>query len=398
MEMNFDMVKQDESNIVAIKVIGVGGGGGNAVNRMIESQMGNVEFIAINTDAQVLNDSHAAMKLHIGEKLTGGKGAGGKPEIGQRAAEESRGEIQAAIKDSDMVFITAGMGGGTGTGAAPVVAQIAHDLGILTVGVVTKPFRFEGRRRMEQAEMGVTALREHVDSLVVISNERLKEIREDTEDEITMENAFSAADDILRQGVQSICDLIYFKGVINLDFADVTTVMKDAGVTHMGSGFASGKDMARVATEAACESKLLETSVDGARRVLINLTVSKKVKLKEVDQAVSLVTDRAADDVNIIFGYTYDDEYTDKIKVTIIATGFDSDNNFALPIETFNKAVATKEIASNNQVQQQGQPVVRPVAVAPEPEPLPRQEERYKYFDEQLLDDPILSIFNKRNQ
>lgn len=386
MEMNFDMVKRDEGNVVAIKVIGIGGGGGNAVNRMIETGMQNVEFIAINTDSQVLNDAKAAMKLHIGEKLTGGKGAGGKPEIGQRAAEESRGEIQAAIKDSDMVFITAGMGGGTGTGAAPVVAQIAHDLGILTVGVVTKPFNFEGRRRMEQAEMGVTGLREHVDALVVISNQRLMDVREDTEDEITMENAFMAADDVLRQGVQSICDLIYFKGVINLDFADVTTIMKDSGVMHMGVGYASGKDMAKVATEEACVSALSETSVKGARRVLINLTVSRKVKLKEVDQAVSLVTERAADDVNLIFGYTYDDEYTDKIKVTVIATGFE-DENFTLPIENFKKAVANTELgnvadtASSNQA----------------PEAPPAQDGKdFGFFNDPLLDDPILSIFNKK--
>lgn len=386
MEMNFDMVKRDEGNVVAIKVIGIGGGGGNAVNRMIETGMQNVEFIAINTDAQVLDDNRAAMKLHIGEKLTGGKGAGGKPEIGQRAAEESRGEIQAAIKDSDMVFITAGMGGGTGTGAAPVVAQIAHDLGILTVGVVTKPFNFEGRRRMEQAEMGVTGLREHVDALVVISNQRLMDIREDTEDEITMENAFMAADDVLRQGVQSICDLIYFKGVINLDFADVTTIMKDSGVMHMGVGYASGKDMAKIATEEACVSALSETSVKGARRVLINLTVSRKVKLKEVDQAVSLVTEQAADDVNLIFGYTYDDEYTDKIKVTVIATGFEDDKNFALPINTFAKAVADKEIGKEKEN-----------AAAPEEESAAKNP-GYQFFPDepQLLDDPILSIFNKK--
>ena len=330
MEMNFDMVKRDESNVVAIKVIGIGGGGGNAVNRMIESGMQNVEFIAINTDAQVLDDNRASMKLHIGEKLTGGKGAGGKPEVGQRAAEESRGEIQAAIKDSDMVFITAGMGGGTGTGAAPVVAQIAHDLGILTVGVVTKPFSFEGRRRMEQAEMGVTGLREHVDSLVVIPNQRLIDFRGDDEEEVTMENAFTIADDVLRQGVQSICDLIYFKGVINLDFADITSVMKDSGITHMGVGYASGKDMTKMAIEMACINNLSETSVKGAHRVLVNLVIPTKTSLKELSHAMDQVQEQASDDVNLIFGYTYDDEYTDKIKATVIATGFEDDkNNFA---------------------------------------------------------------------
>ena len=388
MEMNFDMVKRDESNVVAIKVIGIGGGGGNAVNRMIESGMQNVEFIAINTDAQVLDDNRASMKLHIGEKLTGGKGAGGKPEVGQRAAEESRGEIQAAIKDSDMVFITAGMGGGTGTGAAPVVAQIAHDLGILTVGVVTKPFSFEGRRRMEQAEMGVTGLREHVDSLVVIPNQRLIDFRGDDEEEVTMENAFTIADDVLRQGVQSICDLIYFKGVINLDFADITSVMKDSGITHMGVGYASGKDMTKMAIEMACINHLTETSVKGAHRVLVNLVIPTKTSLKELSHAMDQVQEQASDDVNLIFGYTYDDEYTDKIKATVIATGFEDDkNNFALPINTFNKAVNGKEIAGGT-----------PLEKEPEKEKEKEKEKQpYKYFDDsQLLDDPILSIFNKK--
>ena len=388
MEMNFDMVKRDESNVVAIKVIGIGGGGGNAVNRMIESGMQNVEFIAINTDAQVLDDNRASMKLHIGEKLTGGKGAGGKPEVGQRAAEESRGEIQAAIKDSDMVFITAGMGGGTGTGAAPVVAQIAHDLGILTVGVVTKPFSFEGRRRMEQAEMGVTGLREHVDSLVVIPNQRLIDFRGDDEEEVTMENAFTIADDVLRQGVQSICDLIYFKGVINLDFADITSVMKDSGITHMGVGYASGKDMTKMAIEMACINNLSETSVKGAHRVLVNLVIPTKTSLKELSHAMDQVQEQASDDVNLIFGYTYDDEYTDKIKATVIATGFEDDkNNFALPINTFNKAVNGKEIAGGT-----------PLEKEPEKEKEKETEKQpYKYFDDsQLLDDPILSIFNKK--
>ena len=388
MEMNFDMVKRDESNVVAIKVIGIGGGGGNAVNRMIESGMQNVEFIAINTDAQVLDDNRASMKLHIGEKLTGGKGAGGKPEVGQRAAEESRGEIQAAIKESDMVFITAGMGGGTGTGAAPVVAQIAHDLGILTVGVVTKPFSFEGRRRMEQAEMGVTGLREHVDSLVVIPNQRLIDFRGDDEEEVTMENAFTIADDVLRQGVQSICDLIYFKGVINLDFADITSVMKDSGITHMGVGYASGKDMTKMAIEMACINNLSETSVKGAHRVLVNLVIPTKTSLKELSHAMDQVQEQASDDVNLIFGYTYDDEYTDKIKATVIATGFEDDkNNFALPINTFNKAVNGKEIAGGT-----------PLEKEPEKEKEKEKEKQpYKYFDDsQLLDDPILSIFNKK--
>jgi len=319
MPMNFGMDNEAEK-VVNIKVVGVGGGGGNAVNRMIDSAMESVEFISVNTDDQALKHSKASFKLHIGGKLTKGNGAGGYPDKGQKAAEENREEIAAALKDADMVFITAGMGGGTGTGAAPVVAEIAHDLGVLTVGIVTKPFAFEGRRRMEQAEGGVTSLKESVDALLVIPNERLKLI---SEQKITLKNAFEAADDVLRQGVQSISDLINVPGLVNLDFADVTAIMKDAGYAHMGVGRASGKDKAEVAANQAISSPLLETSIKGARGVIINITASEDVDLEEVDLAASMIHSQAHPDVNIIWGAALDPNLQDEILVTVIATGFD---------------------------------------------------------------------------
>ena len=276
------------SNMAQIKVIGVGGGGNNAVDRMIEDGLDGVEFISINTDGQALAKSKSSTKIQIGEKLTKGLGAGGNPEIGEKSVDETQDDIAQALRGSDMVFITAGMGGGTGTGAAPVVAEIARDMGILTVGVVTKPFAFEGRRRMEQAEGGIAALREHVDSLVVIPNERLKLV---SEQRITLANAFSVADDVLRQGVQSISDLIQLPGIVNLDFADVTTVMKDAGYAHMGVGRASGKDKAQQAASAAISSPLLETSINGAKGVIINITASPDISSNPTD--IVLVLDRS---------------------------------------------------------------------------------------------------------
>ena len=309
----------DFENIVQIKVIGVGGGGGNAIDRMVTSGVKCVEFISVNTDRQALIRSQASQKIQIGEKITHGKGAGSKPDIGQKAADESREAIAAAIRGSDMVFITAGMGGGTGTGAAPVVAEIARDMGILTVGIVTKPFAFEGKRRMEQAEKGISALREHVDSLVVIPNERLKYV---SEAKITLANAFAVADDVLRQGVQSISDLILLPGIVNLDFADVTAVMKDAGYAHMGVGRASGKDKAEQAAMAAISSPLLETKIAGARGVIINITSSPDIALDEIDTASQIVTERAHEDANIIWGATFDENMEDEMSVTVIATGF----------------------------------------------------------------------------
>ena len=309
-----------EEKVVSIKVIGVGGAGNNVVNRMIAAGVGGVEFVVVNTDKQDLNKSNCRNKIQIGEKLTGGMGAGSKPEIGQKSAEESKAAISKILEGTDMVFITAGMGGGTGTGAAPIVADIAKEMGILTVGVVTKPFNFEGRRRMMQAEKGIEELRTRVDSLVIIPNERLKFA---TDQKITFQNAFEIADDVLRQAVQSISDLIKNTGFINLDFADVTAIMKDAGLAHMGVGRAAGKGKAEEAARLAISSPLLETSIKGARGILINVTGSMDIGLEEVEQAASLVQAEVHPDAVTIFGATFDDTLEDEIRVTVIATGFE---------------------------------------------------------------------------
>ena len=307
-------------NIVKIKVIGVGGGGNNVVNRMVRTGARGVDFVAVNTDKQALNVSAATYKIQIGEKLTHGQGAGSDPEVGRKSAEESRNQIAKALEDTDMVFITAGMGGGTGTGGAPIVAEIAREAGILTVGVVTKPFGFEGRRRMTQAEAGIEELKTKVDSLVIIPNERLKHA---TDQKITFANAFEIADDVLRQAVQSISDLIRDTGFINLDFADVTAIMKDAGLAHMGVGRAAGKNKAEEAARMAISSPLLETSINGAHGVLINVTGSMDIGLEEVETAANLVQEAAHPDANIIFGATISDEFQDEMRVTVIATGFE---------------------------------------------------------------------------
>ena len=320
--MAFELETGPES-VVSIKVVGVGGGGNNVVNRMVRSGAKGVDFIAINTDKQALNASSANYKIQIGEKLTGGKGAGSNPEVGRKAAEESRNQISKALEETDMVFITAGMGGGTGTGAAPIVAEIARELGVLTVGVVTKPFGFEGRRRMTAAEQGIEELRGKVDSLVIIPNERLKYA---TDQKITFANAFEIADDVLRQAVQSISDLIRDTGFINLDFADVTAVMKDAGLAHMGVGRAAGKSKAEEAARMAISSPLLETSINGAKGVLINVTGSVDIGLEEVEQAATLVQEAVHPDALTIFGATFDETLDDEIRVTVIATGFDEGN------------------------------------------------------------------------
>ena len=309
---------------VQIKVVGVGGGGGNAINRMVRSGLQGVEFLTINTDRQALSMSQATHKIQIGDKLTRGTGAGSNPEKGQRAAEESREELTAALKGTDMVFITAGMGGGTGTGAAPVIAEIARDLGILTVGIVTKPFNFEGRKRMEQADGGIASLREHVDSLVVIPNERLKMA---SEKPITLFNGFEVADDVLRQGVQSISNLIKVPGLVNLDFADVTAVMKDAGYAHMGVGRAAGKEKAEVAAQTAISSPLLETTIDGARGVIINITASPDVNMEDVEYASTMISKAVHPDATIIWGAALDDEMEDELSITVIATGLANDVN-----------------------------------------------------------------------
>ena len=315
------ILDEEMMNITNIKVIGVGGGGGNAVNRMVAAGLQGVEFIAMNTDQQALLNSKATQKVQIGTKLTKGRGAGADPEIGQRAAEESKDEIANALKGAQMAFITAGMGGGTGTGAAPVVAEVAHDLGILTVGIVTKPFAFEGRRKMSLAEQGIAALLMHVDSLIVIPNERLKLI---SQEKITLMNAFEAADNVLRQGVESISSLINIPAFINLDFADVRSIMKDAGYAHMGVGSAKGAGKAENAAKAAISSPLLETSISGARGVIINITSSPDIGLEEVEQASSLITQSAHPDANIIWGTTFDENLSDELRVTVVATGFEN--------------------------------------------------------------------------
>ena len=318
--MPFELDDYTYESGVNIKVIGVGGGGNNAVNRMISENVRGVEFIAINTDMQALVHSSVTKKITIGEKITKGHGAGSNPEIGAKAAEESIEEIQNAIAGADMVFVTAGMGGGTGTGAAPIVARIAREMGILTVGIVTKPFMFEGKRRMTQAEGGIANLQEFVDALIIIPNERLKLVGE----KITMINAFQVSDDVLRRGVQSITELINVPGYINLDFADVTSIMKDAGYAHMGVGEAVGKDKAEEAARMAISSPLLETSISGSRGIIISITASPDIGMDEVDIAATLVQQEAHEDANIIWGVAFDPDLEDTMKVTIIATGFEN--------------------------------------------------------------------------
>ena len=307
-------------NVVTIKVVGVGGAGNNVVNRMVKAGTQGVEFVAINTDRQALAVSNADQKLQIGEKMTRGQGAGSDPEIGKRSAEESRNNIAKAVEDADMVFITAGMGGGTGTGAAPVVAEIAKDAGLLTVGVVTKPFKFEGKRRMDQANAGIKELLGRVDSLLIIPNDRLKFA---TDQKVTLANAFEIADDVLLQAVTSISNLIKNTGFINLDFADVNCIMRNAGFAHMGVGHAAGKGKAEEAALMAVASPLMETSINGAHGVLINITGSEDMDLEDVETAASLVQEAAHPDANIIFGATFDDSLDDEIRVTVIATGFE---------------------------------------------------------------------------
>lgn len=319
----FDIDTED-SKVVQIKVVGVGGGGGNAVNRMVKSNIKDVEFVTINSDKPALDMSQATHKILIGEKVTKGRGAGAKPDIGLRAAEESRDAITDAIAGSEMVFITAGMGGGTGTGAAPVVAKIAKEMGVLTVGIVTTPFAFEGARRMGQAQEGISELAQYVDSIMVIPNENLKYV---TDEKITLLNAFEIANDVLRQGVQSISDLVNATGLVNSDFADVTAIMKDAGYAHMGVGRARGKDKAEAAANAAITSPLLNTSIDGARGVLLNITASTDIGLDEVDVASSIVRNAVDPDALIIWGTTFEEGLEDEMIITVIATRFGDDDN-----------------------------------------------------------------------
>lgn len=391
--MPYEFENTEIDGVVHIKVVGVGGGGGNAIDRMIDYVTG-VEFISINTDQQALNRSKATLKMQIGEKITHGKGAGSKPEIGQKAAEESREQIAEVLKDTDMVFITAGMGGGTGTGAAPIVAEIAKEMGILTVGIVTTPFLFEGKRRMEQAESGISNLKQHVDSLIVIPNERLKHI---SEEKITLQNAFFAADDVLRQGVQSITDLIVIPGLVNLDFADVTSVMKDAGYALMGVGVASGKDKAKIAAQNAISSPLLGTSIQGAKGLIVNIKASPDIGLDEIQEASTMISEQADENAIIIWGAALDEEMEDAISVIVIATGFPTTDSYSPAAKKDDKKAAPSPFqygapvrqepnrfggVSRPQPKPQSQPSYNPFAPtpAPAPAPQPRQQEEAPIF------------------
>ena len=334
---------------VNIKVIGVGGGGGNALNCMVASGVQDIEYIAINTDAKALNNSKATTRIQIGAKLTKGRGAGNKPAIGQQSAEENKEEIEAALKGADMVFITAGMGGGTGTGAAPVVAKIAQEAGILTVAVVTKPFAFEREQKMAQAEKGIMELKKYVDSLIVIPNEKLLE---GMDKPLTMRESFALADDILKTGVKSISDLIVEEGYINLDFADVSTIMKGAGYAHLAIGHGSGKDKAKEAANAVIASPLLETSIAGAKRLLINITMSEDILSSDVDNATKMITDKAADNVEFIFGTAFKEDMKDEMTITVIAAGFDEETDDSEEAEE----PAAEEAAAPEEPEAQPQP------------------------------------------
>ena len=349
--LDFELDVQELTNI---KVIGCGGGGSNAVNRMIAEGLKNVEFIVINTDKQALALSHADQKIQIGEKLTKGLGAGANPEIGQKAAEESREEITAAIKGANMVFITAGMGGGTGTGAAPIVAEIAKSMEILTVGVVTKPFPFEGKKRMRHAEMGIANLKEKVDTLVIIPNEKLLKM---ADKKTTLLESFKLADDILRQGVQAISDLITITGMINADFADIKTVMRDKGLAHMGVGIARGENRADMAVKDAISSPLLETSIDGATGVILNFTGGPEMGAMEVYEAADVVKEAADPDANIIFGAVIDETLGEDIRITVIATGFENEENSIISEAKNIKSTVTKKSLNNATTKEQAEPV-----------------------------------------
>ena len=350
--LDFELDMQELTNI---KVIGCGGGGGNAVNRMIIEGLKNVEFIVVNTDKQALLLSQANTKIQIGEKLTKGLGAGANPEIGKKAAEESREEIEEAIKGANMVFITAGMGGGTGTGAAPIVAEIAKSMNILTVGVVTKPFPFEGKRRMRHAEMGIENLMKAVDTLVIIPNERLLSM---ADKKTTLLDSFRLADDVLRQGVQAISDLITIPGVVNADFADIETVMLNKGLAHMGVGHGTGDTKAQDAVKQAISSPLLETSIDGATGVIINFTGGVDLGAIEVYEAADIVREAADPDANIIFGAVIDETLNDEIRITVIATGFEEDNNKILNHQPIFNTQVNKEKVEPVKVESQ-EPVKR---------------------------------------
>ncbi|ADC48196.1 cell division protein FtsZ [Alkalihalophilus pseudofirmus OF4] len=378
--LEFEM---DMDQLAQIKVIGVGGGGSNAVNRMIENGLQGVEFIAVNTDAQALHLSKAETKLQLGGKLTRGLGAGANPEIGKKAAEESREHLEEALQGADMVFITAGMGGGTGTGAAPVIAEVAKEIGALTVGVVTRPFTFEGRKRQTQAATGIQALKEKVDTLIVIPNDRLLEI---VDKNTPMLEAFREADNVLRQGVQGISDLIAVPGLINLDFADVKTIMTDKGSALMGIGIATGENRASEAAKKAISSPLLETSVDGAQGVLMNITGGSNLSLYEVHEAAEIVSAASDAEVNMIFGSVINENLKDEIVVTVIATGFD---------DTENKP--QRQTPQNQMKQQQQQQQSKPQQEEPQKESRFQQQAPQPQDSSDTLDIPTF-LRNRRNR
>ena len=371
-------------NVVTLKVIGVGGAGNNVVNRMVKSGTQGVEFVSVNTDKQALAVSNADQKIQIGEKLTHGQGAGSDPDVGKKSAEESRNEIAKAIEAADMVFITAGMGGGTGTGAAPIVAEIAREAGSLTVGVVTKPFKFEGKRRMDQALAGISSLLGKVDSLLIIPNDRLKYA---TDQKVTLANAFEIADDVLRQAVTSISDLIKNTGFINLDFADVTTIMKDAGFAHMGVGHAVGKGKAEEAAKMAVASPLMETSINGAHGVLINVTGSEDMGLEDVETAANLVQEAAHPDANIIFGATFDNTLDDEIRVTVIATGFEDAKPAGVQEQPAQQSKPAQQGGLYSNARQQAAAAPAQPKAEEEAAPAAKDEDPY---------DTIFKIFNSR--
>ena len=362
------------SSVARIKVIGVGGGGCNAVNRMIDSGLAGIEFWTVNTDAQALTYSATTNTMQLGQKLTRGLGAGGNPSIGQKAAEESRDEIFQAVEGSDLVFITAGMGGGTGTGAAPVVAEAAKEAGALTVGVVTRPFTFEGRRRTAQAESGIAALQASVDTLIIIPNDKLLSV---ISEQTPVQEAFRVADDILRQGVQGISDIITISGLVNVDFADVRAVMADAGSALMGIGVGSGKSRAREAAIAATSSPLLETSIDGAGGVVFNITGGSDLTLHEVNQAAEIIYEAVDPNANIIFGAVIDDRLQGEIRITVIATGFSGENR-SIPSMTSSRVTPMARSSSNDEFESSpasapmgeedasGQPAIAPNLDIPE--------------------------------
>ena len=376
----------DESNVASIKVIGVGGGGSNAVNRMVESGVQGVTFIAINTDNQALARNKAEIKIQIGEKVTRGLGCGADPSVGEKSAEESRDEIAEAIANTDMLFITAGMGGGTGTGAAPVVAQIARDLGILTVAVVTSPFTFEGAKRAANAERGIRELQKSVDSLIVVSNDKLLDV---VDDNTSFEEAFNMADQVLKFGVAGISDLVAIPGLINLDLADVTRVMKDAGICHMGIGRASGEDRAQVAIKQAINSPLLDTTIEGATGVILNFTGGRGMRLSEIDAASSIVRQAAAPEAEIIVGAVVDDSLEDELMITVIASGFDGTVNASAGHRASTSVLSRENptlITSRQPAAPQPRTDYTPRQAEPAPAPVPvqRAQPGFRFGDESV--------------